>query len=61
MAPAELEATLLTHPDVVDAAVFGRADETAGEVPRAFVVLKPEADEQIAPETIKAFVAGRLT
>ena len=40
MAPAELEALLLTHPDVADAAVVGVPDERAGEVPRACVVLK---------------------
>ena len=49
VAPAELEALLLTHPSVGDAAVIGIPDEEAGEIPRAFVVLKPghevEADE----------------
>jgi len=41
VAPAELEALLLTHPAVADAAVIGIPDEEAGEIPRAFVVLKP--------------------
>ena len=41
VAPAELEALLLTHPDVADAAVIPFADEEAGEIPKAFVVLKP--------------------
>ncbi|TPW70645.1 AMP-binding protein [Schumannella sp. 10F1B-5-1] len=36
--PAELEALLLTHPEISDAAVVGAADEEAGEVPKAFVV-----------------------
>ncbi|KAJ3392842.1 hypothetical protein HDU84_003326 [Entophlyctis sp. JEL0112] len=40
--PAELEAHLLEHPAIADAAVIGRADKSAGEVPRAFVVLKPK-------------------
>ncbi|ORY38884.1 acetyl-CoA synthetase-like protein [Rhizoclosmatium globosum] len=39
--PAELEAYLLEHPAIADAAVIGRSDEACGEVPRAFVVLKP--------------------
>ena len=38
VAPAELEALLLTHPDVVDAAVIPSPDPAAGEVPKGFVV-----------------------
>jgi long-chain acyl-CoA synthetase len=38
VAPAELEATLLEHPDIVDCAVVGVPDMDAGEVPNAFVV-----------------------
>jgi 4-coumarate--CoA ligase len=40
VAPAELEALLLTHPSIADAAVIGRPEERAGELPRAYVVLK---------------------
>ena len=43
VAPAELEALLLTHPAVADAAVVGVADEACGEVPKAFVVAAPGA------------------
>ncbi len=39
--PAELEALLLTHPSVVDAAVIPVPDEEAGELPKAYIVLKP--------------------
>ena len=41
VAPAEVEAELLAHPDVADAAVIGVADDEAGEVPVAFVVPAP--------------------
>ena len=36
--PAELEALLITHPDVADVAVIGVPDEECGELPKAFVV-----------------------
>ncbi|RDL41605.1 Acetyl-CoA synthetase-like protein [Venustampulla echinocandica] len=38
VAPAELEAHLLTHPSVADCAVIPVPDDKAGEVPKAFVV-----------------------
>jgi len=38
VAPAELEAHLLTHPAVADAAVIPIPDDAAGELPKAFVV-----------------------
>jgi acyl-CoA synthetase (AMP-forming)/AMP-acid ligase II len=61
VAPAELEALLLTHPAIVDAAVVRRADEEAGEVPKAFVVLKPDAASQAtAADAIMAWVAERV-
>jgi acyl-CoA synthetase (AMP-forming)/AMP-acid ligase II len=56
VAPAELEAVLLAHPAVADAAVVPVPDEEAGEVPKAFVVLKGEA----TPEEIMGFVAERV-
>ncbi|XP_011092586.1 4-coumarate--CoA ligase-like 6 [Sesamum indicum] len=40
IAPADLEAVLISHPEVLDAAVTGAKDEEAGEIPVAFVVLK---------------------
>uniref|UniRef100_A0A182M8S1 Luciferin 4-monooxygenase n=1 Tax=Anopheles culicifacies TaxID=139723 RepID=A0A182M8S1_9DIPT len=38
VAPAELEALLLSHPGVKDCAVVGKTDERVGELPTAFVV-----------------------
>jgi acyl-CoA synthetase (AMP-forming)/AMP-acid ligase II len=56
VAPAELEAVLLTHPAVADAAVVRRPDALAGEVPKAFVVLRAPASAQ----ELMAWVAGRV-
>ena len=61
VAPAELEALLVTHPAILDAAVVRKADEEAGEVPKAFVVLKPdEASRATSAETIMGWVAERV-
>ncbi|KAI9374605.1 hypothetical protein BJX61DRAFT_532245 [Aspergillus egyptiacus] len=43
VAPAELEAHLLTHPAVADCAVIAIPDESAGEVPKAIVAKSPAA------------------
>jgi len=56
VAPAELEAVLLSHPSIADAAVTGRPDEHAGEVPHAFVVRSGPVSE----EEIMDFVADRV-
>ena len=56
VAPAELEAILLTHPAVADAAVIPIPDEEAGELPKAYVVLKNVAEA----EEILAFVSARV-
>ena len=56
VAPAELEAALLAHPAVADAAVVASPDEETGEVPKAFVVLKGDA----SPEELMAHVAERV-
>ncbi len=56
--PAELEALLLTHPAIADAAVVGLPDESAGEIPVAHVVLRPGAEA--TPEEIMEFVAGQV-
>jgi acyl-CoA synthetase (AMP-forming)/AMP-acid ligase II len=58
VAPAELEALLLAHPAVADAAVIPSPDEEAGEVPKAFVVLRAGAG--LAPEALLEWVAERV-
>jgi acyl-CoA synthetase (AMP-forming)/AMP-acid ligase II len=57
--PAELEALLLTHPQIADAAVIGVHDDEGEEVPKAFVVLQAGA-EDVTAETVMAFVAERV-
>ncbi|MGH2652437.1 MAG: AMP-binding protein, partial [Actinomycetota bacterium] len=54
--PAELEAVLVGHPAVADAAVIPSPDEEGGEVPKAFVVLKGKA----TPDKLMAYVAERV-
>jgi acyl-coenzyme A synthetase/AMP-(fatty) acid ligase len=61
IAPAELEAVLLSHPSVADAAVIPLADECAGEVPKAYIVLKSGAEPADAVEgEIMLYVADRV-
>ncbi|TWP47729.1 4-coumarate--CoA ligase family protein [Lentzea tibetensis] len=56
--PAELEAVLLTHPEIADAAVVGVRDEDGEEVPKAFVVL--QAGSSISGADIMEFVAAHV-
>ena len=56
--PAELEAVLLEHPAVEDAAAFAVPDPTWGELPAAAVVLRKGADAD--GEDIMAHVADRV-
>ena len=56
--PAELEGLLLSHPAVADSAVIPLPDDEAGEIPKAFVVLKPGA-EATAGE-LQDFIAGQV-
>jgi acyl-CoA synthetase (AMP-forming)/AMP-acid ligase II len=57
VAPAELEALLLTHPKIRDVAVVRSPDEEAGEVPKAFVV----TDVELSAEEVMAFVEERVS
>lgn len=58
VAPAELEALLLTHPDIVDAAVVGAPDADGQEIPKAFVVRREGAGLDAA--AVQAFVAEHV-
>ncbi|MFF7308298.1 long-chain-fatty-acid--CoA ligase [Streptomyces sp. NPDC008137] len=56
--PAEIEDRLLAHPDIVECAVIGVADDKWGEVPRAVVV--PRAGAALDPDEVLASLAGHL-
>ncbi|EFA06717.1 Luciferin 4-monooxygenase-like Protein [Tribolium castaneum] len=59
VAPAELEAVILSHPKVQDVGVVGLPDESSGELPVAFVVKKPGAN--LTEKEIIDFVAGKVS
>jgi len=56
--PAEIEAVLYSHPDVMDAAVFGVPDDEWGE--KVHAVVQPRAGREIDLVALEAFVAERL-
>ena len=58
IAPAELEAVVLEHPDVADCGVTGVPDAEAGEAPMAFVV--PQHGRTVDFEELARFVAQRV-
>ena len=59
IAPAQLEALLLEHPSIADVAVVAKADADAGEIPKAFVVLK-KGVEQPSADDLMAWANGKL-
>jgi len=58
VAPAEVEAALIAHPAVLEAAVVAQKDENQLDKPKAYVVLKPGA--KAAPEELQRFCKDRL-
>lgn len=60
VSPSEVEAVLRQHPDVVDAAVFGKALERGGEMVVAAVQLEPgtELDQAALRAHCKTLLAG---
>ncbi len=56
--PREIEELLFTHPAVLEAAVIGIPDKAKGEIPKAFVVLKP--GKSTSSEEMISFCKERL-
>ncbi|KAK4944500.1 hypothetical protein LTR10_016174 [Elasticomyces elasticus] len=61
VAPAELEAVLLEHQDVADAAAVAITTVDGNELPRAYVMLQAGARERVTAKDIQAFVAEKLS
>ena len=59
VAPAELEAVLLSHEGVADAAVIGVRDGDGQEVPKAFVV-RAASFPDLDADAVLAFVAAQV-
>ncbi|WP_329033618.1 4-coumarate--CoA ligase family protein [Streptomyces sp. NBC_01725] len=59
VAPADLEALLLTHESIADAAVIGVYDEAGNEIPKAYVVRRPTAPE-LTESDVMGYVAEHV-
>ena len=56
--PAEIEKWLMQHPDVIDAAVIGMADDRLGEVPQAFIIARTP---DIETEALMTWIKERIS
>jgi len=63
IAPAELEDMLFNNPHVFDAAVIGKpsTELDVGEIPKAFIILKPESKGKVSEQEIIEWVAERIS
>ncbi len=59
ISPGELEDLLLGHPAISDCAVVGKPDPKAGEIPKAYVVVKE--GNPLTPDEIMAYIAERVS
>ena len=62
VAPPELEAVLLSHPQIVDAAVIGvQFSRDESQLPRAYVVRRPGSEgDSLSENDVKEFMKGKL-
>jgi acyl-CoA synthetase (AMP-forming)/AMP-acid ligase II len=58
VAPKELESVLEEHQSVAEVAVIGIPDETYGQIPKAYVVLKPGHEGQVSDTDLMTHVKG---
>jgi len=63
IAPAELEDLLFKNPHVFDAAVIGKPSKELdiGQIPKAFIILKPESKGKVTEQEIMDWVAERIS
>ena len=63
IAPAELEDLLFNNPHVFDAAVIGKPsiELDIGQIPKAFIILKPDSKGKVSEKQIMDWVAERIS
>ena len=63
IAPAELEDLMFKNPHIFDAAVIGKPSKELdiGQIPKAFIILKPESKGKVSEQDIMDWVAERIS